>query len=290
MTFGEELKIFEEKHPYQELNIDGVVFRYVLAGAADKPAIILLNGLDMQEMWIRYVEALQDEYQVLMFEYPLTLNTNQKMVKGLHELMAALQLTRPVIMGASDGGALAQLYAQQYPDNVSGLVLITTLTIDSDYVRDIKKIAWMTPLLKLKLKLSNWEKMKQKLIGIVIGYFRDETDEEKTYGKSFFEAIAFNPGYKLKYIHAVGLVGDLGKYNPIPKEQFAFLKGKVLLLLPNQDIFSKEDQQRLIDVMTEPEVRYMQGGHITFVMRPEEYLREIKAFIPRCFQDCKAEE
>ncbi len=283
MTFGEELKIFEEKHPYREISIGGAVFRYVLAGEENKPALLLLNGLDMQEMWINYVEAFQNEYRVLMIEYPLALNTNQKMIKGLHDLMSELHISKPVIIGASDGGALAQLYALQYSNDISGLVLLTTLTIDSDYVRDIKKIAWATPLLKLKLKLSNWDKMKHKLIELVIGYFRDETDDEKAYGKSFFEAIALNDGYKNKYIHAVGLVGDLGKYDPIPKEKFAFLKGKVLLLLPKQDIFSKEDQQRLVDVMTEPEVRYMNGGHITFVMRPKEYVDEIRAFLPKCF-------
>lgn len=65
-------------------------------------------------------------------EYPLVLNTNQKMIKGLHDLMSALQISKPVIIGASDGGALAQLYALQYSDHVSGLVLLTTLTIDSD--------------------------------------------------------------------------------------------------------------------------------------------------------------
>lgn len=283
MTFGEELNFFEKEHPYQELNVDGATFRYVLAGEENKPSIVLLNGLDMQEMWIKYVEAFQNEYCVLMIEYPLVLDTNQKMIKGLHDLFAELHIKRPLIMGGSDGGALAQLYAVQYPENVSGLVLITTLTIDSDYVRDIKKIAWMTPLLKFKIRLSNWDKMKHKLMDIVTGYFRDETDEEKAYGKSFFEAIVMKSDYKNKYIHAVGLVGDLGRYDPIPKEKLAFLKGKVLLLLPKQDIFSSEDQQRLVNVMTEPDVRYMNGGHITFVMRPEEYISEIRGFIPKCF-------
>lgn len=283
MTFGEELKIFSEKHPYQEIEVNGAKVRYVLAGKRENPPIVFLNGLDMQEMWIKYVTELQGEYWALMFEYPLAWNTNQKMVEGLHALLSELNMSKPVIIGGSDGGVLAQLYSKAHPYNVSGMVLITTLTIESDYVRDIKKTAWVTPLLKLKLKLSNWEKMKHKLIGIVTGYFRDESEEEKIYGKSFFEAIVANPKYKEKYIHAVELVGDLAKYEPIPKETFAFLSGKVLLMLPEQDIFTKEDQQRLVEVMTEPEVKNMAGGHVTFVMKAEEYLEEIKNFLPGCF-------
>ena len=178
MTFGEELNRFSSKYPYQKIMIDGVTVRYVLAGKKENPAIVFLNGLDMQEMWIRYVDALQDTYSALMVEYPVVWDTNQKMVEGLHALIGSLGLEKPVIIGGSDGGALAQLYTYRYPENVSGMVLITTITIDSDYVRNIKKIAWMTSLMKLKLRMSHWEKLKKKIVEMATGYFRNEGEQE----------------------------------------------------------------------------------------------------------------
>ena len=284
MTFGEELQIFSSKYPYQEILIDGVAVRYVLAGKKENPSIVFLNGLDMQEMWIRYVDALQDTYCALMVEYPVVWDTNQKMVEGLHALIGSLGLEKPVIIGGSDGGALAQLYTYRYPENVSGMVLITTITIDSDYVRNIKKIAWMTSLMKLKLRMSHWEKLKKKIVEMATGYFRNEGEQEEIYGRTFFDAVTADPAYKNKYIHAVGLVGELsGKYVPFEKDAFAFLKGKVLLLLPEQDIFTAEDQQRLIAAMTEPQVKMMQGGHLACVMRAQEYIDEIRAFLPQCY-------
>ena len=79
-------------------------------------------------------------------------------------------------------------------------------------------------------------------------------------------------------------MGELsGKYAPFEKDAFAFLKGKVLLLLPEQDIFTAEDQQRLIAAMTEPQVKMMQGGHLACVMRTQEYIDEIRAFLPQCY-------
>ena len=284
MTFGEELNRFSSKYPYQKIMIDGVTVRYVLAGEKENPAIVFLNGLDMQEMWIRYVDALQDTYCALMVEYPVVWDTNQKMVEGLHALIGSLGLEKPVIIGGSDGGALAQLYTYRYPENVSGMVLITTITIDSDYVRNIKKIAWMTSLMKLKLRMSHWEKLKKKIVEMATGYFRNEGEQEEIYGRTFFDAVTADPAYKNKYIHAVGLVGELsGKYVPFEKDAFAFLKGKVLLLLPEQDIFTAEDQQRLIAAMTEPQVKMMQGGHLACVMRAQEYIDEIRAFLPQCY-------
>ena len=284
MTFGEELNRFSSKYPYQKIMIDGVTVRYVLAGKKENPAIVFLNGLDMQEMWIRYVDALQDTCCALMVEYPVVWDTNQKMVEGLHALIGSLGLEKPVIIGGSDGGALAQLYTYRYPENVSGMVLITTITIDSDYVRNIKKIAWMTSLMKLKLRMSHWEKLKKKIVEMATGYFRNEGEQEEIYGRTFFDAVTADPAYKNKYIHAVGLVGELsGKYAPFEKDAFAFLKGKVLLLLPEQDIFTAEDQQRLIAAMTEPQVKMMQGGHLACVMRTQEYIDEIRAFLPQCY-------
>lgn len=284
MTFGEELNRFSSKYPYQKFMIDGVTVRYVLAGKKENPAIVFLNGLDMQEMWIRYVDALQDTYCALMVEYPVVWDTNQKMVEGLHALLDRLDLKKPVIIGGSDGGALAQLYTYRYPENVSGMILITTITIDSDYVRNIKKIAWMTPLMKLKLRMSHWEKLKKKIVEMATGYFRNEGEQEEIYGRTFFDAVTADPAYKNKYIHAVGLVGELGgKYAPFEKDAFAFLKGKVLLLLPEQDIFTAEDQQRLIAAMTEPQVKMMQGGHLACVMRAQEYIDEIRTFLPQCY-------
>lgn len=76
----------------------------------------------------------------------------------------------------------------------------------------------MTPLLKLKLRMSNWEKLKQRLVKMVTGYFRGEGEQEEIYGRTFFDAITADPAYKDKYIHAVGLVGELaGKYGPFEK-------------------------------------------------------------------------
>lgn len=285
MTFSDELKIFSSKYPYQEVQIDGVPIRYVLAGRKEAPAVVFLNGLDMQEMWIRYVDALQDNYCALMIEYPLAWDTNQKMMDGVHALMNKLGIVKPVLIGGSDGGCLAQLYAHKYPDNVSGMVLITTITVDSDYVRNIKKVAWITPLLKLKVRLSKWDKMKKKLIALTTSYFRNEGEQEEIYGRTFFDTIMDDPGYKEKYIHSVGLVGEIGKkYAPFAKSDFAFLDGKVLLLLPDQDIFSKEDQQRMVDIMTNPKVKIMKGGHLACVMKAQEYIDEIEDFLPGCFE------
>ena len=60
---------------------------------------------------------------------------------------------------------------------------------------------------------------------------------------------------------------------------FAALKGKILLILPDQDFFSGQMQQDLIRLMHEPEIRYVSGGHLSTVLKTEDYIRTIRAFL-----------
>lgn len=53
--------------------------------------------------------------------------------------------------------------------------------------------------------------------------------------------------------------------------------------MPEQDIFFGENQQRLIEAMTALQVKMMQGGHLACVMRAQEYIEEIRAFLPECY-------
>ena len=61
---------------------------------------------------------------------------------------------------------------------------------------------------------------------------------------------------------------------------FAALKGKILLILPDQDFFSGQMQQDLIRLMHEPEIRYVSGGHLSTVLKTEDYIRTIRESLP----------
>ena len=51
------------------------------------------------------------------------------------------------------GGVYAQIFAKRHPGSVSAMILTTTLTVNSDYVRDIRKERFSTPVFLLLLKL-----------------------------------------------------------------------------------------------------------------------------------------
>ncbi len=62
---------------------------------------------------------------------------------------------------------------------------------------------------------------------------------------------------------------------------FSALEGNILLILPNQDFFSVEMQEDLVRLMHNPAVSYVSGGHLGTMLKVEDYIRTIRAFLER---------
>lgn len=66
---------------------------------------------------------------------------------------------------------------------------------------------------------------------------------------------------------------------PVTEADFAALEGKILLILPDQDFFSGKMQENLIRLMHKPQIAYVSGGHLSTVLKTENYIRAIREFL-----------
>ncbi len=281
MSYAQELKVFSEKYPCQYMTVDGSKFRYVLRGKEDGRTLVLLNGgMNTLGMWMRYVEGLSVKNQVLLFDYPQELRTNQELVVGMHKFFEKLGITQPVFIGASDGGMVAQIYTQKYPGEVGGLVLISTGGMDEDTIRSLKKKYFLAPLMLFYMKHCNYEKLKPRLIKAGMGHIRNEDEAQVEYAREMFETI-FKDYTKEKDLHISGLLADLMNQKPVTEADFLKLQGKILLILPNQDFFSEKMQRNLIQLMHNPEIKYVRGGHLSTILQAEDYIQTISRFLQK---------
>lgn len=151
--FKKEYDVFLQKVPYQTAVVDDIKVRYQYGGMDGAPVILFFNGLEMQEMWMPYAERLGKKYRFLIYEYPFHTVHADEQIDFAAKLLKALSIDRVILIGASDGGVYAQIFAKRHPGSVSAMILTTTLTVDSDYVRDIRKERFSTPMFLLLLKL-----------------------------------------------------------------------------------------------------------------------------------------
>lgn len=279
-NFSDEYRDFLKTHSYKPVTVSGHEFQVIDSGSGSQ-TIVFLNGIDTQQEWINYVTALEKNYRVVMMKYPVKVYKNKEMIVLLHGLFDKLNITLPILCGISDGGVLGQLYAKNY--KVGGLIMMTTLTVDSSYVEGMKKEQYILPLMKLYIKTVKFDKLRPALIKAVQKHFRNETDEEKAYAVSFFECIGQDESYRYSYLRAVMATGDIYKLEKFKKSDFAYLDGKVLVLIPENDMFEKSDSQKLVDIFTNPVVKETYGGHLGMLMRADLYIKEIEKFLSEKF-------
>jgi pimeloyl-ACP methyl ester carboxylesterase len=122
----------------QFTHVEGVRLHYLAAGAG-RP-VVLLHGnpgfvQDFALDTAALLSLLAREYRVIAFDRPghgysdrpsAAGTTPQEQVRLLREALGQLGAARPVLVGHSWGGALALMYALEYPREVAGLVLIGT--------------------------------------------------------------------------------------------------------------------------------------------------------------------
>lgn len=281
MLFSEKVKRFAAAHPCREITVDGARFRYVLCGKEGGRTLVLLNGgMNTLEMWTDYAQALSEDDRVLLFDYPQAFRTNQALVTGMHAFFARLGIERPVFVGASDGSMVSQIYVQKYPGEVGALILISAGGMDENTLRAFKRKYRFAPLMLWYLRHCSYEKLKPKLMAASLRHLRNETPEEAAYAKDMFETI-FRDYPQEKDVHISGLLVDLMHQKPVTAADFAALAGRILLILPEQDFFSGKMQEDLIALMHDPQIVYISGGHLSTVLKADEYIRTIRAFLEK---------
>src|SRR5689334_5496903 len=115
------------------VNVDKTRLRYVENGAG--PAVVLIHGNagSVDDFDFRGLGSLCRDHRVIAVDRPGHGKSNRPngsdatlefQTRLLHEALAQLGITRPVLVGHSWGGALALAYAVAYPKDLSGVVLL----------------------------------------------------------------------------------------------------------------------------------------------------------------------
>jgi pimeloyl-ACP methyl ester carboxylesterase len=122
----------------KSVTVFGAKIRYLEAGDASKPKVILLHGLGANaESWQLTIPALATRFHVIApdqigfgkSDKPLLKYRVGTYVDFLDKLMAELKIEKAVLVGNSMGGWIAALTAIKYPNRVEKLVLVAAAGI-----------------------------------------------------------------------------------------------------------------------------------------------------------------
>jgi len=282
---------YDRMSPRQEMEVTGGKFTYRYYKnpnpEIDATVVPLAGGTGLAEAFFVLTHEIGMKCSYLNFTYPQEFRDNDAMADAVAEMLTKVGAKNVYLLGQSYGGLLAQIIAVRHPEVVKGLILSSTASFSTDLkFEGMECIVRMISKEKEKKNLKIDRLLPKKLMAPAMKMvFRKHLSDEQMLGKvgemmDLLKGEFTTEGFMLMDTLLGELRNHFGRYK---KEDFAFLKGKVLIIEPDDDkIFTKDIQDALCHYFEDAEVvRSVEGGHLAMITNCDAYLEKVFAFLKR---------
>lgn len=234
----------------QYIIADGVRLHYVCAGTGQP--VVLLHGNDgtLKDFTMSIFNNLSAKYQTIAFDRPghgrskiflHRMLTPEQQAQILHSALNQLGVSHPLLVAHSWGGAVALSYALQFPQDVSGLVLLSSVAYatkeeDPKPIYYLARVPVVSSLVALTFMITGRREVREELEE---AFLPDTTPQpyEKSFLASMFrvseikaaasDELSLNPAlremsphYADIHVPVVIVAGDHDKTVPPAKHSF----------------------------------------------------------------------
>lgn len=283
------LENFYQKYPQQTTELStGKLFTYrYYKNPKSKATIVLLTGgIGLSDLFYLHFEKFAEKFSVLTFDYQIQFKNNNEFARAVAELLQILE-EKVWLVGQSLGGIVAQIIAVNYPENIEGMVLSNTCSLEKNMNENAylhlmkmihsqqksKKLLSVIPFTMYK-KLIKWAVMKKKTEGF--------SQEEKLLMENLCDAMLQLLTKPYEY-HMIDFLIDAQNHCDMTTENFKIWDDKVLLILSEDDnTFNQPCKDSLIHIMTNPTViTDLTGGHLALLVKFDKYVDTVCDYIMR---------
>lgn len=284
MSVKQELEKFNIKYPLQTQEVNGEDFTFRYHENGDTTLVLLTGGIGKSDLFYSHFEAFSKYYSVVTFDYHNEFSINNELADAIVILLKQIGVSNVYLVGQSYGGLLAQVIVKRHPKMIQGLVLSNTGSLSKDMnqegrdcmlnmVNSMKKTVNLLKFLPMGLLKPVMRKNIAKKVAT-------GSEKEKEYMNGITECM-LSLLTKKHEVYMCNLMGDLTNNWDMTSEDFQSLKGRVLLILSEDDItFNDGVKESLIDIMPDPTVHTdISGGHLALFLKIEDYVEIVEDFM-----------
>lgn len=288
LNVKEEWAYYNKVAPFQTYLLKGneLKYRYYKKEKAKATIVVLAGGSGLADGFFLFLRSLMDNYSLITIPYPLFCKDNNEIADAIADLVRYLKAENVYYWGQSYGGLLAQIIAKKHPDVVSGLLLTSTASFSTELTfAGMKCLVNMVNEEKEAKRVAKYKKMPMRLAMATFPMmFKPHLKGDKKAYQTIKELIKIlEPEMSTEhFVHMTYLLGDLrNHFGLYKKEDFAYLRGKVLIIEPVDDkTFTDDIKKALCNMMTEPTViDEVDGGHLAIMFNPDGYIKLIDEFV-----------
>lgn len=270
---------FIKKYPKKSFHYRGDVLSYRLFGEGDR-LLILFSGSSMfsSDSYFLLQEQLSPHIQVLTIEDISMKISIERIIDSISYLIKLLGFKKVTLFGMSHGGGLAQAFARDHASQTEAIILYNTLTNPKKH-NDISKSVVEGVLntieeLKNLRKIMPLNAIKQALINQIKDAIHDEDIIE------LFELLV-SKYTETNERQQMEIIKDLLTNYMFDKSDFKYLNYRSLIFYGYDEdpMGGSELIESLVDVMTNPKLKYVDTDRFQLIMNPQPVSDAIIEFL-----------
>lgn len=256
------------------VTVYGAKIRYVEAGDAAKPTVVLLHGLGANaESWQFVIPALAAKYHVIApdqigfgkSDKPMISYRVETYVDFLDKFLGELKIQKAALVGNSMGGWISAWYAAKNPAKIEKLILVDAAGFAPPKDFDVKQLDALNPSTREGTRLL------AKLV-----FFNPLFSSDAVVDNLMTARIASNDGYTIQT-----LIESIKRGEGYIDEQVKTIKQTTLIVWGKQDglIAAAHGERFKREIANSQLIVFDQCGHVPQIEKAAEFNAAVLKFL-----------
>jgi pimeloyl-ACP methyl ester carboxylesterase len=268
--------VFAQAPQEKSVTVFGAKIRYLEAGDATKPKIVLLHGLGGQaENWSFVIPALSAKYHVIALDQVGFGKSDKPFIKYrigtytdfLDKFLSELKIEKTTLIGNSLGGWIGGFYSIKYPNRVEKLIL-------ADAAGLTPKVIDYTKVYQLQSSTRDEVRANLKLIFANQSYATNDAVVDNF----LTQRVLANDGYAIDSI-----TESIKRNEDFLDNRLGEIKAKTLIIWGKQDgLIPVEDGERFKKGIADSQILVIDNcGHVPMVEKFAEFSKAVLEFLEK---------
>jgi pimeloyl-ACP methyl ester carboxylesterase len=265
------LKDFRRGFPEKMVRDGAAEWRYRVIGAGALTLLMIPGGELVNDLGFEFALAVSDCCRVIYPAYPRVASM-EELASGLRAVLDAEQIDQAAILGASFGGALAQVFVRRHPERISHLLLSNCGV----------PLRYLVPSLRIfcgAFQILPWSVLSA-LLPRSMSEALDPAGPDRKFWKTYFRELLSTRITKADLLANFRVQLDYHRRYHFASGDLEGWTGKVLIAESDTDVISPRRREALRAAYPQAEVHtFHNGGHATMFLCFDEYLAMVKSFL-----------
>ena len=272
MSKAAKLQAFRN-FPEKILRTNETEWHYRSLGASPETLLLLPGGELVNDIAFDFALALQSEFRIVYPAYP-RLNAIEELADGLGAILDAEGVGQAAVLGASFGGAVAQVFVRRNPERIATLILSNTGVPLAKLAGAVRITGWLMATLPWSITVRL---LRRPLLKILAS---SETDAP--FWQSYLDELFSTRISKADVMANVRVQLQYHQRFRFTSEDLKDWPGPILIAESDTDVIGPKRREALRMTYPQAEVRtFHNAGHGPMFTRFDEYLAMVRGFLSK---------